>query len=509
MIISRLQLIRAFGTLSKSKCILFTALILVSAVGFYFVNSYAVISIKDSNLSTEMVAQGLNYPTAMVFLSPDEILVTEKDVGKVTRIVNGNISNTVLTLAIDHLDDRGLLGMVLAKELDSTKENKNGKPKYVFLFYTEPTSEGKNTQGVSNDTVCSDQICLESHHSNRLYRYEYKDGKLINPKLMIDIPIYLNNRVYPTAYSAILRGGDNWLHYPLREGIHQGGKLVMGPDKNVYLVTGDGGGCLNKDGCYRSEKNGFLSIKSANKINGTDPIGMGGILRVTDDGKIVDDKGALGDQIPVSYYYAYGIRNSFGLDFDPLTGKLWDTENGPHFGDEINLVEEGFNSGWAKVQGIWPVVNYTYLHFNSTERGIHYIPYEHANNKKLEGFEGRGTYSQPEFAWNVSVGVTSIKFLDTDKYGEEYRNDILVGDAYGRIYHFDLNENRTGLNLTGSLSDKVANSPSELSDLVFGEGFDTITDMQIGPDGYLYVLSYTGKIVKVVPKVAMNNTNIT
>ena len=46
---------------------------------------------------------------------------------------------------------------------------------------------------------------------------------------------------------------------------------------------------------------------------------------------------------------------SYGIDFDPVTGKLWDTENGPAFGDEINLVRPGFNSGWRKVQGIWNV----------------------------------------------------------------------------------------------------------------------------------------------------------
>ena len=51
-------------------------------------------------------------------------------------------------------------------------------------------------------------------------------------------------------------------------------------------------------------------------------------------------------------HYAYGIRNSFGIDFDPITGTLWDTENGPICGDELNLVEPGFNSGWDKVQGM-------------------------------------------------------------------------------------------------------------------------------------------------------------
>ena len=46
-------------------------------------------------------------------------------------------------------------------------------------------------------------------------------------------------------------------------------------------------------------------------------------------------------------YFAYGIRNSFGIDFDPVT-ETWDTENGPNFGDEINLVQPGFNSGADK-----------------------------------------------------------------------------------------------------------------------------------------------------------------
>ena len=55
----------------------------------------------------------------------------------------------------------------------------------------------------------------------------------------------------------------------------------------------------------------------------------------------------------MNLYYAYGIRNSFGIDFDPVTGKLWDTENGPGYGDEINLVKPGFNSGWGKIQGMW------------------------------------------------------------------------------------------------------------------------------------------------------------
>ena len=73
--------------------------------------------------------------------------------------------------------------------------------------------------------------------------------------------------------------------------------------------------------------------------------GRAGILVVSQDGKPVG-KGILGNSFPLNLYYAYGIRNSFGIDWDPITGYLWDSENGPHFGDELNLVEPGFNSGW-------------------------------------------------------------------------------------------------------------------------------------------------------------------
>ena len=52
-------------------------------------------------------------------------------------------------------------------------------------------------------------------------------------------------------------------------------------------------------------------------------------------------------------YYAYGIRNSFGIDFDPITGALWDTENGEIGYDEVNLIKPGFNSGMGTSYGAY------------------------------------------------------------------------------------------------------------------------------------------------------------
>ena len=244
----------------------------------------------------------------------------------------------------------------------------------------------------------------------------------------------------------------------------------------------------------------YQTSLASNVKNGTPPDGRGGILKISTDYNVKNSTGVFGNKYPLNLYYAYGIRNGFGLDFDPVTGKLWDTENGRDFGDEINLVEPGFNSGWNMVQGIW-----------ESNRDL---PTKILSNPEdsLVHFDRKGRYSAPEFIWNVPVGVTAIKFLDSDKLGKKYENDLFVADIHkGNVYHFDLNEKRTGLHLEGKLADKMANY-TEDSKLVFASGFHGITDIEVGPDGYLYILSFhnvthgdrhhyygTGGIYRIVP----------
>jgi glucose/arabinose dehydrogenase len=260
----------------------------------------------------------------------------------------------------------------------------------------------------------------------------------------------------------------------------QGGVIRIGPDNNLYVSVGD------MDGTFRGKR---YDTMAQNYQNSTFVDGRSGILRITQDGKPVG-KGILGDQLPLNLYYAYGIRNSFGFDWDPLTGKLWDTENGPHFGDEINLVEPGFNSGWVKVQGIWEP--------NFEQMG----KVEH-NPTGLIYFNGNGKYSEPKFIWVPTVAPTALTFLNSEKYGSDNKNDIIVGDANtGTIYHFKLNANRDGLELDGLLKDKIANSVEELRNVTFATGFGRITDIKLGPDGLLYVLSTQNgetSIYKIIP----------
>ena len=201
-------------------------------------------------------------------------------------------------------------------------------------------------------------------------------------------------------------------------------------------------------------------------------------------------------------YYAFGIRNSFGIDFDPVTGKLWDTENGEDSGDEINLVEPGFNSGWNKIQGIWS---------KGGDRSSTHTENVILNPDNLEDFGGKAKYSPPEFTWEDSIGPTALKFLNSDKLGKEYQNDIFVGDVHnGNLYHYKLDKQRTGLLfLEESLSDKVADADEENAGIIFGEGFGSISDLEVGPDGYLYIVSLgRGAIYRIVPSDGGNNSDI-
>jgi aldose sugar dehydrogenase len=376
--------------------------------------------IKDPNLSAKIVFTGLKFPTSMAFLGPNDILVLEKDKGTVNRIINGTmLSEPLIKVPIANDGERGMLGIAVTKNKEHT---------FVFLYYTQ--SGGGKTGDVVSPGI--------EPLGNRLYKYELINNKLVNPKLLLDIPA-----------ASVKLPND-----------HVGGKLLIGLDQNIYLIVGN-------IGDHQTITQNFPSIHP--------PIGSV-IYRISQNGDAVGS--ILGNSDPINKIYAYGIRNSFGMDFDPITGNLWDTENGPNYGDEINLVQPGFNSGWAQVQGIWKP--------NGEEIG----PTVSNPSSGLVDFGGKGKYRLPEFIWKETIGPTAIKFLNSTKLGKQYKNDIFVGDVdYGNIYHFKLNQNRTGLVIDGILSNKIANRSQDSKSIIFARGLDPIVDMQVGPDGYLYVLS--------------------
>jgi glucose/arabinose dehydrogenase len=389
--------------------------------------SSTVPTFNDPTLRAELVVQGLSYPTSMAFIDNNnnskDILVLQKNNGEVRLVSNGILKDQpVLKVDIDNstrICCRGLLGIV-------TKANNSSNSTEVFLYLSEAAKDDQPVR-------------------NRVYKYQWNGQTLINPKLILDLPA----------------AGLN----------HPGGKLTIGPDHYLYAVIGD----LNREG------------KLQNFINGTDPDDTSVILRVNPDNIYPARSNPFlseenGNSSAMSRYFAYGIRNSFGLAFDPITGTLWDTENGDKDYDEINIVNPGFNSGWKKVMG--PMSR------NSS-----------VTESQLVNFPG-SKYADPVFSWFDSIGITDIAFLNSSKLGDKYKNNIFVGDiTKGNLYFFEVNESRTGLKFdndnvgssSSSLLDKVADNKNEVAAVTLATGFRGIADLKTGPDGLLYILTFDEK----------------
>lgn len=226
---------------------------------------------------------------------------------------------------------------------------------------------------------------------------------------------------------------------------HVGGAMTTGLDGTIFAVTGDN----------RNEgRNQNFDIETTN-----------------------DDSSTIFSIEPIEEHYAIGVRNSFGITIDPVTGNMWDTENGPKHGDEINLVLPKFNSGWKKIMG------------PSSLEDIESI--------NVPGFQ----YSDPEFSWEIPVAPTAISFVESELF-PELKNSVLVGDFNtGNLYEFKLNEERTGFVFEDPLfNDLIANRGEPVSEIVFATGFSGITDIEVGPDGMIYVVSIgDGAIYRISP----------
>jgi aldose sugar dehydrogenase len=439
------------------------------------INETAATTKIDKDIAFEPIFEGVDFPTSMAFLDPDDILILEKSKGTVKRFVNGSlIEEPLLDVNVAYRGERGMLGIAIAKNFQgydpsiinnkddlgpngteiagsittSPEQPSNITTTYVFLYFTE--SRTKDTNDVCEELLENEVI------GNRLYRYELAPNgtKLINPKLILSLP---------ATFSAI----------------HQGGKMLVDPDNNLYLIVGD----ISR-----------TATRAQNDKDGENANGTSVIYKIKMDGEPADGDPFVDDPL-LTKFYAYGIRNSFGLDIDSITGHVWDTENGENNFDEINMVEPGFNSGWAAIQGfVRDRQNFNFSELADT-----------LSNKSTI----RGVYSDPEFVWNVTVGVTDIEFFNSDKLGEQYKNDMFVASIVNEnLYRFELNGNRTELRLCGLLADKIANNPIEQEESVIAHGFGSITDIETGPDGYLYLAAVkeyypdfdsSGIVYKVVP----------
>ena len=280
-------------------------------------------TLVDPNLAVREVVTNLNQPTGMAFLGANDFLVLEKPSGRVLRVVNGTVTATVLDLAVNSASERGLLSIALHPQFPAVP--------WVYLYWTE-SSTGADSGQVADVPLLG----------NRVDRFEWNGATLTHDAEIIRLRSFQADAGQP------LRGN------------HNGGVVRFGPDGKLYIYIGDNG----RRGQMQNlpDGPGPQGNQPDDQFGGPEPDDAhltGVILRLNDDGSTPVDNpfyvagelrgGAAGAGL--QKVYAYGIRNGFGMAFDPRSGRLWEAQNGDDTYTEINRVERGANLGWVRVQG--------------------------------------------------------------------------------------------------------------------------------------------------------------
>lgn len=439
-------------------------------------------TLVDSNLAVRAVVSGLAQPTTMAFLGPNDFLILEKATGKVQRVVNGVVHSTVLDLAVNSGSERGLLGIALHPVFPE-----------VYLYWTESTTGA--------DTTVLNQTPLLG---NRVDRFLWNGTNLVFHQNLIR-----------------LRAIQQDANQPQR-GNHNGGVLRFGPDRKLYVVIGD----VGRRGQMQNLPNGpFGPGTPDDQFGGPEPDNAhltGVILRLNDDGTAPADNPffAAGAGMPgevganIQKIFAYGLRNTFGMDFDPVSGHLWLEQNGDDSFTELDRVLAGMNGGWVQIMGpIERLSQFKQIETSEQFFGLQQVRWPPTNiadtpeEALARLFVLPGShYSDPEFSWKFEVAPAGIGFLDSRALGPQYEGDLFMGAARptlrgGHVFRFNLTGNRRNIGVDDPrLEDRVADNVAkfditESESLLFGTQFGVGTDIRTGPNGNLFIVSLTHSAV--------------
>jgi glucose/arabinose dehydrogenase len=447
----------------------------------------------DPNLAVRTVVSGFTNPTGMAFLGPSDFFVIEKDSGRVRRVIDGVIQSTVLDLGVNFASERGLLGIALHPDFPFNPG--------VYLFWTQSTT------GLDSNVLAQTPLL-----GNRVDRFTWDGSALTLDRNII-----------------MLRAFQADAGQPLR-GNHNGGVLRFGPDRRLYILMGDNGrrGNLQNLPCGPTAQCPGPVVPD-DQFGGPEPDNAhltGVILRLNDDGSSPADNpffgagAARGGEVGanIQKIFAYGLRNSFGMAFDPISGMLWAEENGDDSFTELNLVESGFNSGWVQIQGpVERISDFKAIETSPQFFGLQQIRWPPTNiaNTPEEAlsrlFVLPGShFSDPEFSWKFEVAPAAVGFVPGRELGPQFEGDLFMSAARttlagGHLFHFNVTGNRRQIGVDDPrIEDRVADNLAkfditESESLLIGRDFGIGTDIQASPQGTLYVVSLSnGAVYEII-----------
>ena len=241
-------------------------------------------------------------------------------------------------------------------------------------------------------------------------------------------------------------------------------RMVFGRDGMLYVTVG-GANAPASTGPLGGSQGGVAQ----------DPLRHGGkVLRLRDDGTTPKDNPFVGRKGYLPEIYTMGHRNPIGLAMHPVTGAIWENENGPQDGDEINILKPGANYGW-------PLVGMGRDYFGDFIGGVGSIGApagrKDAYTMHMDGME------QPFIYWTPTVAPAGMTFYTGDKF-PNWKGSLLVAELKGsRVERFIFNDK-------GGMTRR---------EYLFADLKQRLRDVRQGPDGLIYLLTdgKPGALLKV------------
>jgi len=351
--------------------------------------------------------RGFSYPYALVFLPDRSILVTER-AGRLRSVHDGKLDTQPIVGIPEVLNtrQRGMNDLALHPRF---AENH-----WIYFTYYKPVA------GTTNARATLSRARYDGCHALTDVRDIFSTDSVVSG---------------PSA-----------------------AKIAFGRDGKIYMAIGI------------PIPRGANDSVSATVTDAQDPSSYyGKVLRLNEDGSAPKDNPFSGRLGYKAELYAFGIRNAMGLYFHPETGELWETENGPQGGDEINIIRAGKNYGW-------PVISYGRAYTGDLTGGTGPA----SDQPYAPGME------QPWLFWSPSISLAAITFYTGNRF-PEWKGNIFVGGLIGTQLQ------RIVLSQTNGLPIRRQPMLTELK--------QRIREVQQGPDGLLYLLTdeEDGALLRIEP----------
>jgi glucose/arabinose dehydrogenase len=351
------------------------------------------------------VTKGLNQPWSMAFLPDGAILVTERP-GRLRIIRNGVLDPTPIA-GLPQVQANGLAGL-----MDLALHPRFNENKFLYFTYHKPAAPAA--------APAAPPATAPPAAAGRGGRGGGGAGTITLARAVWNGTALTDVR---DIFSAVPSGNAS--------------RIVFGRDGMVYMTIGVG------------DPPGAAQAQDPNSLAGK-------VLRLRDDGTVPPDNPFVGRAGYRPEIFTMGHRNALGLTVNPVTGEIWECENGPNGGDEINVLQAGKNYGW-------PVVSF----------GRFYAGPRVSEKPWQEGME------PPLVFWVPAIAISGMTFYTGDKF-PNWKNHVFVGGMRtgevprsGHLERIDFNEKWEELHREGMLR--------ELQ--------NRIRDVRQGPDGFLYLLT--------------------